>query len=57
VGTAAQVTHRLKALAAAGVEEIVIWPFPVAGQDIDAFMHALAQDVMPHVTDRAAPAG
>ena len=56
VGTAPQVTHRLKALAAAGVEEIVIWPFPVAGQDIDAFMHTLAQDVMPHVTDRAPPA-
>jgi len=49
VGTAPQVVARLEALAAAGVQEIVIWPFPVAGQDMDGFMQKLAKDVMPHV--------
>jgi hypothetical protein len=32
VGTAPQVVERLKALSAAGVQEIVIWPFPVQGR-------------------------
>jgi 5,10-methylenetetrahydromethanopterin reductase len=49
VGTAPQVMARLKALAAAGVQEIVIWPFPVQGQTMDTFMHRLARDVLPHV--------
>jgi 5,10-methylenetetrahydromethanopterin reductase len=53
VGTAPQVVARLKALAAAGVQEIVIWPFPAQGQDMDGFMHKLAQDVLPHVSERA----
>jgi hypothetical protein len=43
------VVERLKALEAAGVQEIVIWPFPVQGQDMDAFMHRLARDVLPRV--------
>jgi hypothetical protein len=43
------VVERLKALEAAGVQEIVIWPFPVQGQDMNAFMHRLARDVLPHV--------
>jgi hypothetical protein len=43
------VVARLKALEASGVQEIVIWPFPVEGQDMEAFMHRLAQDVLPHV--------
>jgi 5,10-methylenetetrahydromethanopterin reductase len=49
VGTAPQVVGRLKALAAAGVQEIVIWPFPRERQDMDGFMHELARDVLPHV--------
>jgi alkanesulfonate monooxygenase SsuD/methylene tetrahydromethanopterin reductase-like flavin-dependent oxidoreductase (luciferase family) len=49
VGTASQVVARLKALEASGVQEIVIWPFPVEGQDTEAFMHRLAQGVLPHV--------
>ena len=53
VGTAPQVVARLEALAAAGVQEIVIWPFPAQGQDMDGFMHKLAQDVLPHVSERA----
>jgi 5,10-methylenetetrahydromethanopterin reductase len=49
VGTASQVVARLKALEASGVQEIVIWPFPVEGQDTETFMHRLAQGVLPHV--------
>lgn len=56
VGTAPQVVERLNALARAGVEEIVIWPFPRQGQDMDGFMRELARGVLPHVADRAAPA-
>jgi alkanesulfonate monooxygenase SsuD/methylene tetrahydromethanopterin reductase-like flavin-dependent oxidoreductase (luciferase family) len=56
VGTAPQVVERLDALARAGVEEIVIWPFPRQGQDMDGLMRELARDVLPHVADRAAPA-
>jgi 5,10-methylenetetrahydromethanopterin reductase len=56
VGSAPQVVERLKALAAAGVEEIVIWPFPRERQDMDDFTRELARDVLPHVADRAAPA-
>jgi 5,10-methylenetetrahydromethanopterin reductase len=56
VGSAPQVVERLKALAAAGIEEIVIWPFPRERQDMDDFMRELAQDVLPHVAERAAPA-
>ena len=56
VGTAPQVVERLRALAAAGVEEIVIWPFPRERQDMDDFMRELAHDVLPHVADRSAPA-
>jgi len=52
VGTAPQVVDRLKALAASGVQEIVIWPFPVQGQEMDDYIHKLAQDVLPHVAER-----
>ena len=49
VGTAAQVTARLKALAAAGIEEVVIWPFPKPGQELEIFLTRLAREVMPAV--------
>jgi 5,10-methylenetetrahydromethanopterin reductase len=54
VGTAPQVVARLKALAAAGVQEILIWPFPRARQDMEGFMQELARDVLPHVRDEVA---
>jgi 5,10-methylenetetrahydromethanopterin reductase len=54
VGTAPQVVERLKALETAGVQEIVIWPFPVPGQDMIDYIYKVAQDVMPHVTERSA---
>ena len=56
VGTASQVVERLNALAGAGVEEIVIWPFPRERQDMADFMHELARDVLPRVAHPAAPA-
>ena len=49
VGTAAQVTARLKALAAAGIEEVVIWPFTKPGQELEIFLTRLAREVMPAV--------
>jgi 5,10-methylenetetrahydromethanopterin reductase len=49
VGTAPQVVERLKALEASGVQEIVIWPFPVQGQEMDDYIRKLARDVLPHV--------
>jgi alkanesulfonate monooxygenase SsuD/methylene tetrahydromethanopterin reductase-like flavin-dependent oxidoreductase (luciferase family) len=47
VGTGAQVVERLNALAAAGIEEAVISPFPVDGQDTEDFIFRLAKDVLP----------
>jgi len=54
VGTAAQVVERFKALAAAGVQEIVISPFPAQGQDTEDFIFRLAKDVLPHFSERTA---
>jgi 5,10-methylenetetrahydromethanopterin reductase len=56
VGTAPQVVERLNALASAGIEEVVVWPFPREHQDMDGFMRELARDVLPQVAERAAPA-
>jgi 5,10-methylenetetrahydromethanopterin reductase len=56
VGTAPQVVQRLKALEAAGVQEIVIWPFPIAGQNMIDFIYKVAQDVLPHMSERIARA-
>jgi hypothetical protein len=44
--------ERLKALEASGVQEVVIWPFPVQGQEMDGYIRKLAQDVLPHVMER-----
>jgi len=54
VGTAAQVVAQLKALAAAGVQEVVISPLPATGQAMDDFIYTLAQEVLPHFSERAA---
>jgi 5,10-methylenetetrahydromethanopterin reductase len=56
VGTAPQIVARLQALEAAGVQEVVIWPFPAKGQEAEDFMAALAKDVLPHVGGRPARA-
>src|SRR5580704_1727067 len=49
VGTAAQIVERLRKLESAGIQEVVIWPFPKHGQETEAFMEKLARDVLPHV--------
>jgi alkanesulfonate monooxygenase SsuD/methylene tetrahydromethanopterin reductase-like flavin-dependent oxidoreductase (luciferase family) len=49
VGTADQIVERLRRLAAAGIEEVIIWPFPKEGQETEEFMAKLARDVLPHV--------
>jgi 5,10-methylenetetrahydromethanopterin reductase len=49
VGTAAQIVERLRKLESAGIQEVVIWPFPKPGQETEAFMEKLARDVLPHV--------
>jgi 5,10-methylenetetrahydromethanopterin reductase len=49
VGTAPQIVERLRKLEAAGIQEVVIWPFPKDGQEPEAFMQKLARDVMPHM--------
>jgi 5,10-methylenetetrahydromethanopterin reductase len=52
IGTATQVVDRLKALEGAGVQEVVIRPLPAEGQNEIDFMYKLAQDVLPHLSDR-----
>ena len=52
VGTAPQIVTRLKALAEAGIQEVVIWPFPAQGQSTEDFMFKLAKDVLPHFSER-----
>ena len=49
VGTAPQVVERLRMLDAAGIEEVVIWPFPKEGQNTEEFMDTLAREVLPRV--------
>jgi alkanesulfonate monooxygenase SsuD/methylene tetrahydromethanopterin reductase-like flavin-dependent oxidoreductase (luciferase family) len=49
VGTAAQIVERLRKLEAAGIQEVVIWPFPKDGQETEAFMEKLASEVLPQV--------
>ncbi len=50
VGTAEQVAARFKALARAGIGEVVIWPFPGAGQTTEQFIERLAASVMPKLS-------
>jgi 5,10-methylenetetrahydromethanopterin reductase len=52
VGTAEQIVERLRGLEAAGIQEIVAWPFPAAGQTTADLMVRLAKDVLPHVAER-----
>lgn len=49
VGTPEQIVARLKALEAAGIGEVVIWPFPKEGQETEDFILRLAHSVMPLV--------
>jgi len=49
VGTAPQIVERLRKLEAAGIEEVIIWPFPKEGQTTEEFMDKLAREVLPRV--------
>ncbi len=53
VGTAEQIVERLRMLEAAGIEEVVIWPFPKDGQTTEDFMARLAHDVLPQLPGKA----
>ncbi len=57
VGTARQIVERLQALEAAGIEEVVIWPFPKPGQETEEFLVKLADEVMPRLGRGPKPAG
>jgi 5,10-methylenetetrahydromethanopterin reductase len=50
VGTAPQVVARLQALETAGIQEAVIWPFPMQGQSVEDQMIRLAKDVIPQLS-------
>ena len=52
VGTAEQVVARIKSLAAIGVQEVVMWPFPKDGQEVEDLLVQLAHQVLPHVAER-----
>jgi len=49
VGTAPQIVERLRRLEAAGIEEVIVWPFPKEGQTTEEFMDTLAREVLPRV--------
>ncbi|MGH8289589.1 MAG: LLM class flavin-dependent oxidoreductase [Steroidobacteraceae bacterium] len=49
VGTAQQISSRLRALQEAGIDEVVIWPFPASDQSVEQLMQRLAANVIPAV--------
>jgi 5,10-methylenetetrahydromethanopterin reductase len=57
VGTAAQIVARLRALEEAGIQEVIIWPFPKEGQETEDFLVKLAKDVLPYVSPKPARVG
>jgi alkanesulfonate monooxygenase SsuD/methylene tetrahydromethanopterin reductase-like flavin-dependent oxidoreductase (luciferase family) len=52
VGTAKQVIARLKSLAAAGIQEAIMWPFPKPGQEVEDLLIQLGHEVLPQVAER-----
>ena len=57
VGTPGEIVRRLQALEAAGIGEVIIWPFPKDGQTTEDFILRLAHSVMPFVGGRSAGMG
>jgi alkanesulfonate monooxygenase SsuD/methylene tetrahydromethanopterin reductase-like flavin-dependent oxidoreductase (luciferase family) len=51
-GTAEQIVKRLKSLAAVGIQETIMWPFPKPGQEVEDMLIQLAQTVLPHVIEK-----
>lgn len=52
VGTADTIASRLNALEAVGIGEVIAWPFPPDGLDVEDFAVQLAHEVMPRVRGR-----
>jgi 5,10-methylenetetrahydromethanopterin reductase len=52
VGTPEQIATRLRSLEAEGIEEVIAWPFPPEGLDVEDFAVQLAHEVMPLVRPR-----
>lgn len=50
VGTTKQVVERIKALEEAGVQEVIMWPFPKEGQDTEVMLAKIANEVIPQVS-------
>jgi 5,10-methylenetetrahydromethanopterin reductase len=48
-GTPDACAARLRALAGRGFEHVAMWPFPVAGQTVDALVDRIVVDVIPRV--------
>jgi alkanesulfonate monooxygenase SsuD/methylene tetrahydromethanopterin reductase-like flavin-dependent oxidoreductase (luciferase family) len=54
VGTEEQVAARIDALRAAGVQELVIWPFPREGEAVEDLMLKIARALLPSVAESRA---
>lgn len=52
VGTPDQLADRISALADEGISEIIAWPFPANGLDVEDFAVQFAHEVMPAVRGR-----
>lgn len=52
VGTADQIAERIGSLEAEGISEIIAWPFPTDGLDVEDFVVQFAHEVIPQVRGR-----
>jgi 5,10-methylenetetrahydromethanopterin reductase len=52
VGTADQIAERISSLESEGISEIIAWPFPAPGLDVEDFAAQFAHEVMPRVRGR-----
>ena len=52
VGTADEVAGRIASLRDEGISEIIAWPFPAEGLDVEDFAVQFAHEVMPRVRGR-----
>jgi 5,10-methylenetetrahydromethanopterin reductase len=57
VGTADQVAARVEALRAAGVQELVIWPFPREGEAVEDLITKIAHALLPSIAETRELAG
>lgn len=52
VGTAEQLAQRITSLRDEGIDEVIAWPFPADGRDVEDFAVQFAHEVMPRVRGR-----